>query len=76
MLKSLRAEGFLVLGAITFAFNGIVSKLVLESGLSAWRLTQIRCTGAFLILLVYALIRNKSALRPLKVNCLGWQLTD
>lgn len=66
MLKSLRAEGFLVLGAIAFAFNGIVSKLVLETGLSAWRLTQVRCTGAFLILLVYTVVRNCSALRPVK----------
>jgi drug/metabolite transporter (DMT)-like permease len=66
VLKSLRAEGFLVLGAIAFAFNGIVSKLVLETGLSAWRLTQVRCTGAFLILLVYTVVRNCSALRPVK----------
>ena len=37
-------------GATFFAFNGVIAKLVLAGGLSAWRLTQIRCIGAFLIL--------------------------
>lgn len=63
MLKSLRAEAFLVLGAVAFAFNGVISKVVLDSGLSAWRLTQVRCTGAFAILLVYVLLRNRQSLR-------------
>jgi len=66
MLKSVRAEAFVVLGAITFAFNGIISKLVLMSGISAWRLTQVRCTGAFLILLMYVLMRKGSSLRTNK----------
>lgn len=63
MLKSLRAEAFLVFGAVAFAFNGVISKLVLTSGLSAWRLTQVRCTGAFLLLLVFVLFRNRESLR-------------
>ena len=63
MLKSLRAEAFLVLGAIAFAFNGVISKLVLTGGLSAWRLTQVRCTGAFLILLLYVIARKRRSLR-------------
>jgi drug/metabolite transporter (DMT)-like permease len=71
MLKSLRAEGFLVFGAIMFAFNGIVSKLVLISGLSAWRLTQVRCTGAFLILLVYVVLRGGTTLKTSKAE-LPW----
>lgn len=62
MLRALRAEAFLVLGSFAFAFNGVVSKLVLSDGLSAWRLTQIRCTGAFLILLSYVAIRNWKSL--------------
>ena len=71
MLKSLRAEGFLVFGALAFAFNGIISKLVLKSGLSAWRLTQVRCTGAFLILLIYVLIRKGASLKTSRTE-LPW----
>lgn len=71
MLRALRAEFFLVLGASAFAFNGVVSKLVLTDGLSAWRLTQIRCTGAFLILLIFVVIRNWKSLLTTKVE-LPW----
>lgn len=63
MLKSLRAEAFLVFGAVAFAFNGVISKLVLAGGLSAWRLTQARCTGAFLILLLFVLARKRDSLK-------------
>lgn len=61
----------MVCGAIFFAFNGIVSKIVLAAGLSAWRLTQIRCTGAFLLLLLFVLFRNRSSLRTTKTE-LPW----
>lgn len=71
MLKSLRAEAFLVFGAVAFAFNGVISKLVLTSGLSAWRLTQVRCTGAFLVLLIFVLVRNRESLRARR-NELPW----
>jgi drug/metabolite transporter (DMT)-like permease len=66
VLKSLRAEIYLVCGAIFFAFNGIVSKIILATGLSAMRLTQIRCTGAFTLLLIFVLIRRNSSLRTSK----------
>ena len=62
MLKSHRAELFLLLGAVTFAFNGVISKLVLEAGLSSWRLTEIRTTGAFLVMGLVVLIRKPRAL--------------
>ncbi|HEX7404813.1 MAG TPA: DMT family transporter [Candidatus Nanopelagicaceae bacterium] len=71
MLKLHRAEGFLVFGALTFAFNGILSKLVLRSGLSAIRLTQVRCTGAFLILLIYILFTGHATLKTTKAE-LPW----
>jgi drug/metabolite transporter (DMT)-like permease len=71
VLRSLRAEGFLVFGALMFAFNGIISKLVLTSGFSAWRLTQVRCTGAFLILLIYVLLRRGTKLKTSKTE-LPW----
>jgi len=66
MLRKFRAELFLILGACLFAFNGIVAKLVLTSGLSAWRLTQVRCTGAFIIIAFYVLLRNRQSLRVKK----------
>lgn len=66
MLKSWRAEIFLVCGATAFAFNGVVSKIILEAGLSEWRLTQVRCTGAFFVLLFYILLRKGAALRTSK----------
>jgi drug/metabolite transporter (DMT)-like permease len=71
VFKSLRAEVFLVLAAVAFAFNGVISKLVLEGGLSAWRLTQIRCTGAFVILFAYFLFRKGQSLRTTRAE-LPW----
>jgi drug/metabolite transporter (DMT)-like permease len=71
VLKSFRAEAFLVLGAVAFAFNGVISKLVLTDGLSAWRLTQARCTGAFLILLLYVLLRRRDSLKTTRIE-LPW----
>ena len=60
-----RAYFALFLGALCFSFNGIVSKWVMEAGLSPWRLTQIRCTGAGLILFFYVVAKGKwRALKP------------
>lgn len=63
MLKNLRHEGYLALGAVFFAVSSVPAKLAMESGLSAWRLTQIRTAGAFLILLTYVFLKNKKSLR-------------
>lgn len=71
MLKNWRAEIFLVSGSIAFAFNGIISKIVLTSGLSEWRLTQVRCTGAFIFLLIYLLTRKGVSLRTSRAE-LPW----
>ena len=71
MLRAFRAEVLLVLGATAFAFNGVISKLVLTSGLSAWRLTQIRCSGAFLILLIYVALRKWRSLKTTRAE-LPW----
>lgn len=66
MLKSHKGEIFCVLAALAFAFNGIVAKVVLLSGLDAWRLTQIRVTGAFLILGSYYIFFRRSELKATK----------
>ena len=63
MLKNLRHEIYLVLGSLFFAISSIPAKLAMESGLSAFRLTQIRTMGAFLVLFLYVYLKNKNSLR-------------
>ena len=63
MLKNLRHEIYLVLGSLFFAISSIPAKLAMESGLSAFRLTQIRTIGAFLVLFSYVYLKNKQSLR-------------
>lgn len=53
----------LFIAALAFAVNGIVSKLVLESGLSPWRMAEIRSTGAFFAFFLYLLLFKRSALK-------------
>ena len=72
MLKSVRAEAFIVFGAFAFAFNGIVAKVVLSSGMSAWRLTQVRCTGAFLILFLFVVLRGRGSTMRTTKKELPW----
>ena len=63
MLKNRRHEIYLLFGSLFFAISSIPAKLAMEGGLSAWRLTQVRTTGAFLILFLYVYIKNKKSLR-------------
>ena len=71
MLKNLKGEIFLILGAISFAFNGVVAKVVLAEGMSPWRLTQARSGGTFIILILFFLLFNRSAL-PAKKGEIKW----
>jgi drug/metabolite transporter (DMT)-like permease len=66
VLKKHRAELFLLLGAITFSFNGVVAKIVLKNGLDSWHMVQIRCTGALLIILAYVLVKFPNAIKVKK----------
>lgn len=51
----------MILGASTlFAVNGAVSKVVLTSGISSLRLTEVRCTGALVGFLLIARLRGAS----------------
>lgn len=52
-----------LLGALTFAINGTVSKAILLSGLDPARLSQLRVTGAFLTLLIFVAINRPERLR-------------
>ena len=63
MLRKHRAEIFLFFGAITFAFNGVVAKIVLQNGLDAFHMVEIRATGAFLVIFAAVFARNKRAIR-------------
>lgn len=71
MLTKLRGEIYLFFGALFFAFNGIISKIVLIDGPSAWRLTQIRTGGAFLILLIFHLAFRRNELKTTRAE-LPW----
>ena len=54
----------MALGAGTlFALNGSVSKVILESGLSSLRLTEVRCTGALIGLALILLATRPASLR-------------
>lgn len=57
-----RGEIYLVLGALFFSFNGVISTLVLDH-LSPFRLTQVRCIGAFAILFIVVASRNFQSLK-------------
>jgi len=63
VLKRYRGELLLALGALFFSANGTVSKWVLESGMPAWRLTQIRSTGAFFVLFLITYLRSGNPLK-------------
>jgi drug/metabolite transporter (DMT)-like permease len=60
-----RATGYLlVLTATTlFGLNGPVSKVVLQSGLDSGQLTEVRVTGAFVLLAAFLLATRPQALR-------------
>lgn len=66
MLQKHRGELFLLAGALLFSFNGIVSKLVLTSSLSALNLAQVRSTGPFIILFLLIFFRSREKLRVTK----------
>jgi drug/metabolite transporter (DMT)-like permease len=66
-----KGEVFLIIGATAFALNGIVAKMVMQNGLSEWRMLQVRTGGAFLVLLAYVLLTNY---KSLKVKLDEWPL--
>lgn len=74
MLTKLRGQIYLLLGAFLFAFNGIISKIVLIDGLSAWRLTQIRTGGAFVLLFAVYFTFRRHELKPTRDE-LPWLIT-
>ncbi len=59
------ARGYLLylVAATLFALNGTVAKTAMLGGVDATRLSQLRTTGAFLILLAFVALANRPALR-------------
>src|SRR6058998_1670043 len=49
--------------ATLFAVNGTVSKVILGSGIGSQQLTEVRCAGAFLGLVLIALAGRPGSLR-------------
>lgn len=49
--------------AVLFAFNGTVSKSIMLAGMSPERLSQLRATAAFLVLVLVVALTNRQALR-------------
>lgn len=66
MLKNIRHEAFLFCGAFFFALNSVPAKLLMEGGIGAFRLTQIRITGAFFLMFLFVVSRNHKKLRVTK----------
>ena len=65
MLTKHRGEFYLVMGSLVFAFNGVISTVVLEH-ISPFRLAQVRSIGAFFILLAITLIIDRHSLKAPK----------
>jgi len=61
-----RAEFLMITAAMGFALGGVAAKVFREADMDAFRLTQIRSTGAGLILLAFAIIKGKDQLRAKK----------
>ncbi len=52
-----------VIASVLFALNGTVAKSILLTGIDPARLSQVRVTGAFLLLLLFVAITRPQALR-------------
>jgi drug/metabolite transporter (DMT)-like permease len=61
-----RAEFLVIFASMGFALGGVAAKVLREADMDAFRLTQIRSTGAGLILLAFAIIKGKDQLRARK----------
>jgi drug/metabolite transporter (DMT)-like permease len=67
-IRPVRGYALYLLAALLFALNGTIVKAMLLAGLEATDLSQLRATGAFLILLVVVAVSNPAALRLRKAE--------
>ena len=61
--RPLVGYGMVLVAAALFGVNGSVAKVALSSGMSSLRLTEARCAGACLGLMLIALVHSPAALR-------------
>lgn len=61
--RPLLGYGLYLTAATLWSLNGTVSKIILEHGVPWYRLSQLRVTAAFVVLLVWVAVSNRSALR-------------
>ncbi|NCZ81000.1 MAG: EamA family transporter, partial [Actinobacteria bacterium] len=61
-----RAEFLMITAAMGFALGGVAAKVLREADMDAFRLTQIRITGAAILLLSFALYKGKKQLHARK----------
>jgi len=61
--KPLAGYAMVLVAATLFGINGSVAKVALSSGISSLRLTEARCAGACLGLMLIAAVRSPSSLR-------------
>ena len=65
MFTKHRGEFYLVMGAVVFSFNGVISTIVLDH-ISPFRLAQVRSVCAFLILGAITFAVDRNSLRATK----------
>src|SRR5215210_4094636 len=58
-----RGYAMVAIAATLFAVNGTVSKVILKSGITAEQLTEVRCAGALMGLVLLALATRPASLR-------------
>jgi drug/metabolite transporter (DMT)-like permease len=58
-----RGYALYLVAAFLFALNGTVAKTVMANGVDVWRLSQLRTTGAFVVLLAFVAATSPRALR-------------
>ena len=61
--RPLVGYGMVLVAAALFGVNGSVAKVALSSGMSSLRLTEARCAGACVGLMLIVLVRSPAALR-------------
>ncbi len=71
MRKPVLGFAMVFAAATLFGLNGSVAKVALASGLSSLRLTEARCAGAALGLMLFLLVRSPRALRLDRRDLLG-----
>ena len=62
-----RGYVYLVVAAALFAVNGTVSKVILDTGVTAMRLTELRCAGAMVglgLLLLFVVAPEAATASP------------